>query len=51
MKFIQVKIFIFLLCFIISNSLAIHKLGHRKLKNNDMQAFRETELQKHNELR
>lgn len=51
MKSIQVKILIFLLYFIISNTLTIHKLGHKKLKNNDIQAFRETELQKHNELR
>lgn len=51
MKSIQAKILIFLLYFIISKSLTIHKLGHNLLKNNDMQAFREAELQKHNELR
>lgn len=47
----QLGLFVFLLLITLSNSLKYLRLGHKTLSNDDIDAFREAELEKHNELR
>lgn len=51
MDSLQFKILLLFVCVIISQGLTVRQQKHTRLKDNDLLAFRNAELEKHNDLR